>query len=90
MTRKLLALSGRQTEAKFMSYPDHNGHSMHLKILAAMADGLNVALVSDAGTPLISDPGYKLVAAAHERGFRVTTMPGPSAVLWAGLCWLAK
>ncbi|MEK9708824.1 MAG: SAM-dependent methyltransferase, partial [Alphaproteobacteria bacterium] len=66
MTRKLLALSGRQTTAKFMPYHDHNGHSMRPKLLAAMADGLNVALVSDAGTPLVSDPGYKLVAAAHE------------------------
>ena len=85
MTRKLLALSGRrQTEAKFMPYHDHNGHSMRPKILDAMANGLNVVLVSDAGTPLVSDPGYKLVAAAHEQGFRVTAIPGPSAVL-AGL-----
>ena len=84
MTRKLLALSGRQTAAKFMPYHDHNGHSMRPKILAAMANGLNVALVSDAGTPLVSDPGYKLVAAAHEQGFCVTAIPGPSAVL-AGL-----
>ena len=84
MTRKLLALSGRQTTAKFMPYHDHNGHSMRPKLLAAMADGSNVALVSDAGTPLVSDPGYKLVAEAHERGFSVTAIPGPSAVL-AGL-----
>ena len=84
MTRKLLALSGRRTTAKFISYHDHNGHSIRPKILAAMANGLNVALVSDAGTPLISDPGYKLVAAAHEQGFHVTAIPGPSAVL-AGL-----
>ena len=67
-----------------MPYHDHNGHNMRPKILAAIADGLNVALVSDAGTPLVSDPGYKLVAAAHEQGFRVTATPGPSAVL-AGL-----
>ena len=84
MTRKLLALTGHRTSAKFMPYHDHNGHSVRPKILASIADGLNVVLVSDAGTPLISDPGYKLVAAAHERGFRVTTIPGPSAVL-AGL-----
>ena len=84
ITLKLLALSGLQTEAKFMPYHDHNGHNMRPKILAAIADGLNVALVSDAGTPLVSDPGYKLVAAAHEQGFRVTATPGPSAVL-AGL-----
>ncbi len=84
MTRKLLTLSGRQTAAKFMPYHDHNGQSMRPKILAAMASGLNVALVSDAGTPLVSDPGYKLVTAAHEQGFRVSAVPGPSAVL-AGL-----
>ena len=84
MARKLLALSGRQTMAKFMPYHDHNGHSMRPKILRAMANGLNVVLVSDAGTPLVSDPGYKLVAAAHEQGFCVTAIPGPSAVL-AGL-----
>ncbi len=84
MTRKLLALNGRRTAAKFVPYHDHNGHSIRPKILAAMANGLNVALVSDDGTPLISDPGYKLVAAAHDQGFRVTAIPGPSAVL-AGL-----
>ena len=86
ITLKLLALSGLQTEAKFMPYHDHNGHNMRPKILAAMADGLNVALVSDAGTPLVSDPGYKLVAAAHKRGFHVTAIPGPSAVLAALAC----
>ena len=84
ITRKLLALSGRQTEARFMPYHDHNGRSIRPKILAALANGLNVVLVSDAGTPLVSDPGYKLVAAAHEMGFRVNAIPGPSAVL-AGL-----
>ena len=84
ITRKLLALSGRQPAAKFIPYHDHNGRSMRPKILAALSDGLNVALVSDAGTPLISDPGYKLVAAAHEQGFQVTAIPGPSSVL-AGL-----
>jgi len=84
MTRKLLALCGRTTKAAFMPYHDHNGHLMRPKLLAAIAEGKTVALVSDAGTPLVSDPGYKLVASAHERGFRVTAIPGPSAVL-AGL-----
>ena len=86
MTRKLLALSGRQSAAKFMPYHDYNGQSMRPKILAAMANGLNVALVSDAGTPLVSDPGYKLVAAAHEEGFQVSAVPGPSAVLAGLVC----
>ena len=86
MTRKLLALTGHQTNAKLMPYHDHNGHNMRPKLLTAMANGLHVALVSDAGTPLVSDPGYKLVAAAHERGFQVTTVPGASAVLAALAC----
>ena len=84
VTRKLLALSGHKTAAKFIPYHDHNGHRMRPKLLAAMANGLNVALVSDAGTPLVSDPGYKLVADAHDQGFCLTVIPGPSAVL-AGL-----
>ena len=86
MTRKLLALTGHQTNAKLMPYHDHNGHNMRPKLLSAIANGLHVALVSDAGTPLVSDPGYKLVAAAHERGFQVTAVPGASAVLAALAC----
>ena len=86
MTRKLLALTGHQTNAKLLPYHDHNGHNMRPKLLTAMANGLHVALVSDAGTPLVSDPGYKLVAAAHERGFQVTAVPGASAVLAALAC----
>src|SRR5207302_6487026 len=53
------------------------------KILARMRDGGSVALVSDAGTPLVSDPGYRLVRAAQDEGFAVTAVPGPSAVLTA-------
>ncbi|MFL2844767.1 MAG: 16S rRNA (cytidine(1402)-2'-O)-methyltransferase [Candidatus Puniceispirillaceae bacterium] len=84
MTRKLLTLSGHQTAAKFFPYHDHNGHSMRPRLLKALSNGLTVALVSDAGTPVVSDPGFKLVAEAHECGFPVTAIPGPSAVL-AGL-----
>ena len=83
-TRKLLRLSGHETTAKFIPYHDHNGQAVRPKLIKSISDGLNVALVSDAGTPLVSDPGYKLVAAAHECGFIVTAIPGPSAVL-AGL-----
>jgi 16S rRNA (cytidine1402-2'-O)-methyltransferase len=83
MTRKLLALTGLRTSAKFMPYHDHNGKIMRPKLLAAMNAGNLVALVSDAGTPLVSDPGYKLVASCHNAGIRVTTIPGPSAVLAA-------
>ena len=83
MTRKLLALSGISTSAKFLSYHDHNGKIMRPKLLTALKNGNLVALVSDAGTPLISDPGYKLVAACHDASIRVTTIPGPSAVMAA-------
>ena len=84
MTRKLLALKGLQTSAKFLPYHDYNGRSMRPRLLTAMTAGNLVALVSDAGTPLVSDPGYKLVAACHDANIRVTSIPGPSAVL-AGL-----
>ena len=83
VTRKLLSLTGLRTSAKFMPYHDHNGKLMRPKLLAAMSAGNLVALVSDAGTPLVSDPGYKLVAACHDAGIDVTTIPGPSAVLAA-------
>ena len=62
-------------------YHEHNAEAERPRILAALAAGQIVALVSDAGTPLISDPGYKLVHAALEGGFRVTAIPGASAVL---------
>ncbi len=65
-------------------YHDHNAARQRPKLLAALADGKTVALVSDAGTPLVSDPGYKLVAAAREAGHAVIPIPGASAVL-AGL-----
>ncbi len=83
VTRKLLALTGLKTPAKFVPYHDHNGKLMRPKLLAAMDAGKLVALVSDAGTPLVSDPGYKLVAACHDAGIDVITIPGPSAVLAA-------
>ena len=83
VTRKLLSLTGLRTSAKFMPYHDHNGKLMRPKLLAAMSAGNLVALVSDAGTPLVSDPGYKLVAACHDAGIDVITIPGPSAVMAA-------
>jgi 16S rRNA (cytidine1402-2'-O)-methyltransferase len=83
VTRKLLSLTGLRTSAKFIPYHDHNGKLMRPKLLAAMSAGNLVALVSDAGTPLVSDPGYKLVAACHDAGIDVITIPGPSAVLAA-------
>ena len=66
-----------------ISYHDHNAREMRPKLIARMHRGQSVALVSDAGTPLISDPGFKLVRAAVAEGLAVTTIPGPSAPLAA-------
>ena len=64
-------------------YHDHNAAVARPKLLARIADGAAVALVSDAGTPLISDPGYKLVREARDAGLAVTAAPGASATLMA-------
>lgn len=83
VTRKLLRLTGTVTSARMVPYHDHNGAEMRPWIIEQLEKGRGVALVSDAGTPLISDPGYKLVAACRDRGIRVESVPGPSAVLAA-------
>ncbi|MGH6666044.1 MAG: 16S rRNA (cytidine(1402)-2'-O)-methyltransferase [Pseudolabrys sp.] len=81
VTRKLTEHYGIATP--LTSYHEHNAAAARPKILARLADGQAVALVSDAGTPLISDPGYKLVRAACEAGYQVIAVPGASAVLTA-------
>lgn len=65
------------------SYHEHNEAAMTPRVLARLAAGESVALVSDAGTPLVSDPGARLVAAAAEAGARVVPIPGASAILAA-------
>jgi 16S rRNA (cytidine1402-2'-O)-methyltransferase len=69
--------------SRLMPYHDHNGAEQRPKILAALSEGKAVALVSDAGTPLISDPGYRLVGEAQAMGFDVVPIPGASALLAA-------
>ncbi|MDQ2954990.1 MAG: 16S rRNA (cytidine(1402)-2'-O)-methyltransferase [Pseudomonadota bacterium] len=81
VTRKLLDHYG--IAAPLTSYHEHNAASARPKLLARLAEGKAVALVSDAGTPLISDPGYRLVRAAHEAGHAVSAVPGASSVLAA-------
>jgi 16S rRNA (cytidine1402-2'-O)-methyltransferase len=81
VTRRLLDHYGIGTE--LTRYDDHNAELARPRLLTVLAAGRSVALASDAGTPLISDPGYKLVRAAHEAGCRVSAAPGPSAVLMA-------
>ena len=82
-TRKLLRLTGTATTARMVPYHDHNGAEMRPWLLEQLGTGRQVALVSDAGTPLVSDPGYKLVAACREHGITVVAAPGASAVLAA-------
>src|SRR5207344_3221350 len=81
VTRKLTERYGISTP--LTPYHEHNAAEARPKLLARLADGQAVALVSDAGTPLISDPGYKLVRAACAAGHAVTALPGASAVLTA-------
>lgn len=66
-----------------LPYHDHNAETMRPKLIARLLQGENVALVSDAGMPLISDPGYKLVREATAAGIAITVIPGPSAPLAA-------
>ncbi len=81
VTRKLLDHYGITTP--MTPYHEHNAGSARPKLLARLAEGASVALVSDAGTPLVSDPGYKLVRAAHDANYSVTVLPGASATLSA-------
>src|SRR3954465_11186042 len=69
--------------AQLKPYHEHNAAAARPKILEQLAQGAAVALVSDAGTPLISDPGFKLVREACAAGHQVTALPGPSSVLTA-------
>ncbi|MEM6464342.1 MAG: 16S rRNA (cytidine(1402)-2'-O)-methyltransferase [Pseudomonadota bacterium] len=66
-----------------VSYHEHNAARSGPKLLAALAEGRSVALISDAGTPLISDPGYRLVEQALAQGAKIVPVPGPSAVMAA-------
>lgn len=79
VTKVLLAHYGITTP--ILSYHEHNAAEMRPLVLERLAARQALALVSDAGTPLVSDPGYKLVQAAIEAGHHVTALPGPSAVL---------
>lgn len=69
--------------APLLAYHEHNAARQRPKLLAALAEGKAVALISDAGTPLISDPGYRLVEEAVAAGHAVIPIPGASAILAA-------
>ena len=68
---------------KLLSYHDHSNDSKINYFLKLLKEGASLAIISDAGTPLISDPGYKLVAKAIDEKIKVTSIPGPSAVISA-------
>ena len=82
-TRKLLSLLSISSSAELWAYHDHNGAKVRPKLINVMKAGQQVALTSDAGTPLISDPGYKLVTACLENDIPVTAAPGPAAPIVA-------
>lgn len=85
-TRRLRRLMDRldvRTSARVVSYFDGNEAARAAELLEALQGGATVAVVSDAGMPSVSDPGFRLVAAAVEAGIEVTAVPGPSAVLTA-------
>lgn len=74
---------GIKITAKVMSLHEHNEAHKRAEVIELAAEGATVLVVSDAGMPAVSDPGYPLVAAAMSAGIRVTAVPGPSAVLTA-------
>jgi 16S rRNA (cytidine1402-2'-O)-methyltransferase len=80
-TRKLLDHYGIQKP--LVSYHERNERARAEELIGELEAGRNVALVSDAGTPLIADPGYRLVARARERGIPVSPIPGASSILTA-------
>jgi len=71
---------------KMMSLHEHNESDRVDTVLAYLKEGQNIALISDAGTPLISDPGFHLVSAAREQGFKVSPVPGVSSIIAALSC----
>ncbi|NNU27623.1 16S rRNA (cytidine(1402)-2'-O)-methyltransferase [Isoptericola sediminis] len=85
-TRRLHALAGRlgiEVGGRVVSYHEHNERDRADDLLDVVADGGTVLVVTDAGMPAVSDPGFRLVARAVERGLTVTSAPGASAVLTA-------
>lgn len=83
VTKKLFTLLGIGSDKKFISYHDHNEEECSPYIIELMEAGETVALVSDAGSPLISDPGYKLVKKCRDLNVKIFAVPGASAVICA-------
>ena len=81
--RRLTAALGVTPTGRVLSYHEHNEAARTPELVERLAAGERVVVVTDAGMPSVSDPGYRLVVAAVEAGIRVTCVPGPSAVLMA-------
>jgi len=79
-------LSYYDIKTPMISYHDHNAKEVMPRIMNELGAGKIIALISDAGTPLISDPGYRLVNECRDQGFMVTSLPGASALLCALTC----
>ena len=80
-TQKLLNLLGIKSTASFISYHEYNADKMRPHLIQYLQDGKDIALVSDAGTPLVSDPGYRLVKDCRSLELSVVPVPGANAVL---------
>lgn len=83
ITKKLFSLLGLPLQKKFITYQDHNEESQAQFLIDLINEGQIIALVSDAGSPLISDPGYKLVNKCRKQNVYVTAIPGACAVITA-------
>ncbi len=81
ISRRLLERFG--INRRLLTYHEHNAGEVRPEILAALAEGQSVALISDAGTPAVSDPGFKLAVSVIAAGHQVSPVPGPSAVISA-------
>ena len=83
VTKKLFSLLGLGLKKTFVTLHDHNEEEQAQKLIDMVNRGQSIAQVSDAGCPLISDPGYKLIKRCREQGVAVTTIPGPCALICA-------
>lgn len=82
--RRLMEIHGvKLAGRRIVAYHDHNGASVRPALLRAIGEGKSVAYASEAGTPLVADPGYQLARAAIDAGLPVTSAPGPSAMIAA-------
>lgn len=83
VTKKLFSLLGLNLNKKFITFQDHNEEEQAQKLIDMVNQGLAIAQVSDAGSPLISDPGYHLIKHCREQGVKVYAVPGACALICA-------